>query len=338
MSLAAKQEKPRSSLLQTLSAVWSWLFLAFLMVFFEVWARVAFGQTFLFNLNSLQSILLAAVQPLLLGLGLTFVIVAGGIDLSVGFIVGLASVIGARVMQELGASLPPVLALLIGIAVALVASVIPGIINGLLIAYLKVPPFIGTLGMYGIARGVGFLSANGVTVPVDNPANSALGNSNVFGDYLPIPVLITVVIVFLMHYVLSQTKFGQYTYAIGGNKQAAQRAGINVERHTIGLYMLTALLAGIAGIVYTGRFTAGAAQAGEPTLLNAIAAVVIGGASLFGGAGTIVGTVIGALIIAVIEFGLVYINVSPFYQFIAVGMVIILSVLVDQSRRSVVGS
>lgn len=338
MSLAAKQEKPRSSLLQTLSTVWSWLFLAFLMVFFEVWARVAFGQTFLFNLNSLQSILLAAVQPLLLGLGLTFVIVAGGIDLSVGFIVGLASVIGARVMQELGASLPPVLALLIGIAVALVASVIPGIINGLLIAYLKVPPFIGTLGMYGIARGVGFLSANGVTVPVDNPANSALGNSNVFGDYLPIPVLITVVIVFLMHYVLSQTKFGQYTYAIGGNKQAAQRAGINVERHTIGLYMLTALLAGIAGIVYTGRFTAGAAQAGEPTLLNAIAAVVIGGASLFGGAGTIVGTVIGALIIAVIEFGLVYINVSPFYQFIAVGMVIILSVLVDQSRRSVVGS
>jgi predicted ABC-type sugar transport system permease subunit len=338
MSLTAKQERPRSSLLQTLSAVWSWLFLAFLMVFFEIWARVAFGQTFLFNLNSVQSILLAAVQPLLLGLGLTFVIVAGGIDLSVGFIVGLSSVIGARVMQEIGTSLPPVLALLIGIGVALLVSVIPGLINGLLIAYLKVPPFIGTLGMYGIARGVGFLSANGVTVPVDNPANSALGNSNVFGDYLPIPVLITVVIVFVMHYVLSQTKFGQYTYAIGGNKQAAQRAGINVERHTIGLYMLTALLAGIAGVVYTGRFTAGAAQAGEPTLLNAIAAVVIGGASLFGGAGTVVGTVIGALIIAVIEFGLVYINVSPFYQFIAVGMVIILSVLVDQSRRSVVGS
>jgi predicted ABC-type sugar transport system permease subunit len=338
MSLAAKQEKPRSSLLQTLSAVWSWLFLAFLAIFFEVWARIAFGQTFLFNLNSVQSILLAAVQPLLLGLGLTFVIVAGGIDLSVGFIVGLSSVIGARVMQDIGSSVPPVLGLLIGIGVALLVSIIPGIINGLLIAYLKVPPFIGTLGMYGIARGVGFLSANGVTVPVDNPANSALGNSNVFGDYLPIPVLITVVIVFVMHYVLSQTKFGQYTYAIGGNKQAAQRAGINVERHTIGLYMLTALLAGIAGVVYTGRFTAGAAQAGEPTLLNAIAAVVIGGASLFGGAGTIVGTVIGALIIAVIEFGLVYINVSPFYQFIAVGMVIILSVLVDQSRRSVVGS
>jgi predicted ABC-type sugar transport system permease subunit len=338
VSLTAKQERPRSSVLQTLSAVWSWLFLAFLVVFFEVWARIAFGQTFVFNLNSVQSILMAAVQPLLLGLGLTFVIIAGGIDLSVAFIVGLSSVIGARVMQELGSSVPPFWGLLIGITVALVVSIIPGLVNGLLISRFKVPPFIGTLGMYGIARGVAFLSANGVTVPVDNPLNIALGNDNVFGDYLPIPVLITVVIVFVMHYILSKTKFGQYTYAIGGNKQAAQRAGINVERHTVGLYILTGLLAGIAGVIYTARFRAGAAQAGEPTLLNAIAAVVIGGASLFGGAGTIVGTVIGALIIAVIEFGLVYINVPSFYQFIAVGMVIILSVLVDQSRRSVVGS
>jgi predicted ABC-type sugar transport system permease subunit len=338
MSLSDKQEKPRSSILQSLSALWSWLFLAFLIVFFEVWARVAFGQTFLFNLNSVQSILMAAVQPLLLGLGLTFVIVAGGIDLSVAFIVGLSSVIGARVMQELGSSVPPILSLLISIVVALIVSVIPGFINGLLISRLKVPAFIGTLGMYGITRGFGFLSANGVTVPTNNPASISMGNDNVFGDYLPIPVLITIILVFVMHYVLSQTKFGQYTYAIGGNKQAAQRAGINVERHTVGLYMLTALLAGIAGVIYTARFTAGAAQAGEPTLLNAIAAVVIGGASLFGGAGTIVGTVIGALIIAVIEFGLVFVNVSSFYQFIAVGMVIILSVLVDQSRRSVVGS
>ena len=233
MSLATKEEKSRSSVLQTLSALWSWLFLAFLIVFFEVWARVAFGQTFVFNLNSVQSILMAAVQPLLLGLGLTFVIVAGGIDLSVGFIVGLASVIGARVMQELGSSVPPFLGLLIGVAVALVASLIPGLINGLLIARLKVPPFIGTLGMYGIARGFGYLSANGVTVPVDNKVNSDFGNTSFLG-IVPIPVLVTIILVFIMHYVLSQTKFGQYTYAIGGNKQAAQRAGINVERHTVG--------------------------------------------------------------------------------------------------------
>lgn len=119
-------------------------------------------------------------------------------------------------------------------------------------------------------------------------------------------------------------------------RNAAIRAGINVSRHTITLNMLTALLAGIAGIIYTSRFTAGAAQAGEPTLLDAIAAVVIGGASLFGGEGTIRGTVIGALIIAVIQFGLVFINVPPFWQFIAVGSVIIISVLVDQARRSVV--
>ncbi len=337
MNQTVKPASSGSSIIKTVGAIWSWLFLAFLIVVFEIWARLSFGQTFLFNLNSVQSILMATVQPLLLALGLTFVIIAGGIDLSVGFTVGLASVTAAQVMQSLNSSLPSGIGLALGIIAAILIAMIAGLVNGLLIARLNIPPFIGTLGMYGINRGVAFILAKGTTVPVDNPVNSALGNGSVLG-IIPIPVLITLIIVVIMHYVLSQTKFGQYTYAIGGNKQAAQRAGINVERHTIGLYVLTAALAAVAGIIYTGRFTAGAAQAGEPTLLNAIAAVVIGGASLFGGEGKVVGTVIGALIIAVIEFGLVYINVSPFYQFIAVGAVIILSVLVDQSRRSVVGS
>lgn len=339
MSLAAppKTRTEASSLLKTISNMWSWLFLAFLIVFFEVWARLSFGQTFLFNLTSVQSILLATVQPLLIGLGMTLVIIAGGIDLSVGFTVGLSAVVGSLVMQGLGSSVPALLALLISIVVALLAAMVVGFVNGVLIARLKVPAFIGTLGMYGVARGVAFLISAGTPVPVDNKLNAALGN-----DYalwiIPIPVLITAVIVFVMHYVLSRTRFGQYTYAIGGNKNAAIRAGINVDRHTIALYILTAMLAGVAGVIYTGRFTAGAAQAGEPTLLDAIAAVVIGGASLFGGEGTIKGTVIGALIIAVIQFGLVFINVAPFWQFIAVGAVIILSVLVDQARRSVVRS
>ena len=208
-----------------------------------------------------------------------------------------------------------------------------------MIARWKVPAFIGTLGMYGVARGVAYLiavgSGAGSTVPTTNPVSNEIGNGSVFG-LIPTPVFVTILIVLFLHYLLSRTRFGQYTYAIGGNRNAAIRAGINVDRHTVMLYVLTAVLAGVAGVLYTGRFTAGAAQAGEPTLLNAIAAVVIGGASLFGGEGTITGTVIGALIIAVIEFGLVFINVQPFWQFIAVGAVIILSVLVDQARRSVV--
>ena len=338
MSLAAPPLKREpSSFLKTLSNAWSWVFLGFLIVFFEIWARVSFGSTFLFNLTSVQSILMATVQPLLIALGMTFVIIAGGIDLSVGFTVGLSAVVGSLVMQAIGSSVPALLALLISIAVALFAAMIVGFVNGVLIARLGVPAFIGTLGMYGVARGVAYLISGGTPVPVDNKVNSSFGN-----DYalwiIPIPVLITAVIVLVMHYVLSRTKFGQYTYAIGGNKNAAIRAGINVSRHTVMLYMLTALLAGVAGVIYSARFTAGAAQAGEPTLLDAIAAVVIGGASLFGGEGTIRGTVIGALIIAVIQFGLVFINVAPFWQFIAVGAVIILSVLVDQARRSVVKS
>jgi ribose transport system permease protein len=339
MSLAAPPARQEpSSLLRTLSNIWSWLFLLFLIVFFEVWARLT-GSTFLFNLSSLQSILIAAVQPLLIALGMTFVIIAGGIDLSVGFTVGLAAVMSALVMNILDPHLPAFLSFILAAVVALVSAAVVGWINGFMIARWNVPPFIGTLGMYGVARGIAYLTAvsngAGSTVPTTNPVSESVGNGVVLW-VIPTPVLITVVIVFFLHYVLSRTRFGQYTYAVGGNRNAAVRAGINVDRHTIMLYVLTALLAGVAGVIYTGRFTAGAAQAGEPTLLDAIAAVVIGGASLFGGEGTVRGTVIGAMIIAVIQFGLVFINVQPFWQFITVGAVIILSVLVDQARKSVV--
>ncbi len=319
--------------MQRLGSVWSWLFLIVLLIFFEVFADIKYGRSFLLNLNNWQSITLAAVQPLLLAVGQTFVIIAGGIDLSVGFTVGLASVVSASVMQRLDPTMPAWLSLLCAILMALLASLVVGLVNGYLVAKLKVPPFIGTLGMYGVARGIAYL-ISASPVPVDNKLNSSAGNDYMFG-IIPVPVLITIVVLIVMHYVLSQTKFGQYTYAIGGNRQAAIRAGINVDRHTIGLYLLTGLLAGVAGVIYTNRFTAGSAIAGEPTLLNSIAAVVIGGASLFGGEGKIVGTLIGALLIAVIEFGLVFINAQPYWQFVLVGVVIILSVLVDQSRKVV---
>ena len=318
---------------------WSWVFLLLMLLFFEVWARVSYGSTFLFNLSNVQSILLAMVFPLLLALGQTFVIIAGGIDLSVGFTVGLASVGAAVVMKLLEPSAPAGLAFVLGLGMALVLAALVGGINGFLVARLGIPPFIGTLGMYGVARGSSYLLAAtlaaGATVGTNNPVNNFVGNTYLL-KLIPIPVLAALLIVLAMHYLLSQTKFGQYTYAIGGNRQAAVRAGINVGRHTFQLYVLSAVLAGLAGVLYTARFTAGSAQAGEPVLLDSIAAVVIGGASLFGGAGNVVGTVIGALIIAVIQFGLVFINVEPFWQFIAVGLVIILSVLIDQSKSKVV--
>jgi ribose transport system permease protein len=225
--------------------------------------------------------------------------------------------------------------MLCGIGAGVAVTVIPGLVNGGLIAHLKVPPFIGTLGMYGVARGAAYLFAGGMTISITNDWYSAIGNSRVLG--VPILVILTAIACIVMHYMLSQTRFGQHTYAMGASEAAARRAGINVKRLTLKIYLLSAVMAGVGGVLYTGRFSAGAAQAGEPLLLDSIAAVVIGGASLFGGSGTIWGTVAGALVIAVIQYGLVFIDVEPFWQFVAVGTVIIISVLVDQTQRRLIG-
>ena len=321
----------RRELLGLLGAAWSWLFLIALLLFFEIWAQITYGISFLGNAHNLRSIAVFATIPLMLALGQTFVIISGGIDLSVGFIMGLASVVLAKTISWMsGYDIGPGLLLAFGLLAGFTVSLLPGVVNGVLIARLGVPPFIGTLGMYGVARGIGFLTADATTVPVDNSWLFELGNGRLAG--IPVPVIVVVVVTLMMHYLLSHTRFGQYTYAIGGNRQAAIRAGIKVRRHVAMMYILAAGCAGIAGILFAARFSAGAPQGGEAMLLDSIAAVVIGGASLFGGSGTIVGTVIGALIIAVIQYGLVFINVEPFWQFVAVGAVIIVSVLIDQSR------
>jgi len=328
---------PGRSILSRIADLRAWLFLALLLVFFEVWAQTRYGVTFVGNTYNLQSISIFATAPLLLAVGQTFVIISAGIDLSVGFTMGLAAVVSAHV-ANLGVSLlglHPFLAMLLGLLSGVAVAFVPGLVNGWLIAQLRVPPFIGTLGMYGIARGAAFLIAGGMTVPVSNSWFAWIGNGRVAG--IPILVIITAVVVLGMHYLLSETRFGQHTYAFGASRAAALRSGINVKRLTMRIYLLAAVCAGLAGALYSGRFAAGAAQAGEPLLLSSIAAVVIGGASLFGGSGTIAGTVAGALVIAVIEYGLVFINVEPFWQFIAVGFVIIISVLVDQSQRRLLG-
>lgn len=314
----------------------AWLFLVVLILVFEIWSQFGFGSSFVGSVYNWQSIAVFATAPLLLAVGETFVIISSGIDLSVGFTMGLAAVIAAHVTNFTGQSLPAPLAVLLGIVAAVIVAGIPGVVNGLLISRLRVPPFIGTLGMYGVARGAAYLLAGGTTVPVSNDFISTLGNGTIGG--VPWLVIITIVFVLLMHYLLSQTRFGQHNYAIGANEQAARRAGINIRRHIVWLYVLSSMCAGLGGALYTARFTAGAAQAGEPLLLDCIAAVVIGGASLFGGSGSILGTVAGALVIAVIQYGLVFVDVQPFWQFVAVGVVIIISVLIDQLQRRFSGA
>ena len=314
--------------------IWSWLFLFVMVLFFEIWAQLIYSSSFIFNGFNVQSILIFATAPLLLGIGQSLVIISGGIDLSVGFIMGLSAVVLATIVQSFSGEAQGV-ALAIGILITCLVCLIPGLINGLLITKLKVPPFIGTLGMYGVARGSGFIIADGMTVPVDNDWLYKLGTGKILG--IPIIVLIVIIAAVIFHFILSRTKFGQYTYAIGGNREAAIRSGINVDRHVIIIFLLSAFCAFLAGLVYTARFSAGAAQAGEPMLLDSIAAVFIGGASFYGGSGKIIGTVVGALVIAVIQFGLVFVDVDSFWQFLAVGLVIIVAVLIDQSKTRVTG-
>jgi ribose transport system permease protein len=319
------------TLVQRIADLRAWLFLLALVLGFEIWARLSFGGTFILNPFNLQSIAIFAVAPLLLATGQTFVIISGGIDLSLGFIMGLAAVVAAHTINYFTPGLGMPAAVLLGFVVGVLVASVPGTINGLLVSRLRVPPFIGTLGMFGVARGVAFLFAGGTTVPVSNSFFAMIGNGRILG--VPYIVIIAAVFVLVMHYLLSQTRFGQHNYAIGANVQAARRAGIDIKSHLLRLYILSACCAGLGGVLYAARFNAGAAQAGEPLLLDSVAAVVIGGASLFGGSGTIIGTVAGAFVIAVIQYGLVFVNVEPFWQFISVGVVIIISVLIDQAQR-----
>jgi predicted ABC-type sugar transport system permease subunit len=337
MTVTQAGQAPGKSILMRIAELRAWVFLFLLVVFFEVWSRIAYGTTFILNPYNVKAIAVAATAPLVLALGQTFVIISAGIDLSLGFVMGFASVIAAHAANYAAAQLglPPFPAMLVGVLSGVGMTLIPGLVNGWLIAQLKVPPFIGTLGMYGVARGSAYLFAGGMTIAIGNPWYSAIGNDRILG--VPILVILAAICCIVLHYLLSQTRFGQHTYAMGASKAAASRAGINIKRLTIKIYVLSAVMAGIAGVLYTGRFSAGAPQAGEPLLLLSIAAVVIGGASLFGGSGTIWGTVAGALVIAVIDYGLVFVDVEPFWQFIAVGMVIIISVLVDQAQRRFMG-
>jgi ribose/xylose/arabinose/galactoside ABC-type transport system permease subunit len=251
----------------------------------------------------------------------------------------------------------------VGFTAAVATAAVVGLLNGVIIAKLKVPAFIVTLGSSFIVRGVALLMAENTTVIGLPPGVRAYGNEalaylirgeggglywltppEVSGELLrrmdrilPYPVVITAVVVAIAMFLLRKTQFGRHTYAIGGNMEAARRAGIPVDRRVIALYMLSAVTAGIAGFLSTLRFSAGSAVIGDPLLLSSIAAVIIGGVSLFGGAGSIVGTVIGSLIIAVLTTGLVMLNVDAFWQFIVVGAVVIVAVLIDQSRDLIVG-
>jgi ribose/xylose/arabinose/galactoside ABC-type transport system permease subunit len=364
-ALDASPRTPAQRLVLAVSDFWAWAFLGLMVAFFVIAVPlVSGGDVSFLTVRNSQNILVAITPILLLGLGQTFVIIGAGIDLSVGWVMSLCSVTSALAIRwAFNAGMPLFPSAVVGFTAAVATAALVGLLNGVIIAKLKVPAFIVTLGSSFIVRGVALLMAENTTVIGLPPGVRAYGNEalaylirgeggglywltppEVSGELLrrmdrilPYPVVITAVVVAIAMFLLRKTQFGRHTYAIGGNMEAARRAGIPVDRRVIALYMLSAVTAGIAGFLSTLRFSAGSAVIGDPLLLSSIAAVIIGGVSLFGGAGSIVGTVIGSLIIAVLTTGLVMLNVDAFWQFIVVGAVVIVAVLIDQSRDLIVG-
>ncbi|WP_181807633.1 ABC transporter permease/substrate-binding protein [Streptomyces shenzhenensis] len=286
-------------------------------------AMAALSGDFLTTDNLLNVGVQAAVTAIL-AFGATFVIVAAGIDLSVGSVAALSATVLAWSATSHG--VPVFLAVVLAVATGIAA----GLVNGFLIAYGKLPPFIATLAMLSVGRGLALVISAGS--PIAFPGSvSHLGDT--LGGWLPVPVLVMVLMGLIAAFVLGRTYIGRSMYAIGGNEEAARLSGLRVNKQKLAIYALSGLFAAVAGVVLAARLSSAQPQAANGYELDAIAAVVIGGASLAGGTGKASGTLIGALILAVLRNGLNLLNVSAFWQQVVIGVVIALAVLLDTVRR-----
>lgn len=260
----------------------------------------------------------------LTGIGVTFVIITAGIDLGIGSVVALAGVSTGLAMSAGCPSLPAIL-------LGLVVGIVCGLFNGFVITKMNLPPFIATLGTQMIARGTALYITNAAPITVTEPFFDLLGGT-IPGTIIPVPVIIMILVALIFGFVLNKTRLGRYAYAIGSNEEAARLSGLNITKAKFMLYAIGGLLAALAGIVLASRLSTAQATAGNNYELDAIAAAVIGGTSLMGGVGTIMGTMIGAFIIGVLRNGLNMLGVSSFVQTIVIGGVLILAVYIDQLR------
>lgn len=272
------------------------------------------------GLNVARSVSINAI----LAAGMTMIIITGGIDLSVGSILAVSGVTGVLMFVS---GVPSPLALLGGIA----AGAFAGFINGAFVAWLALPAFIVTLGSMTYLRGIAYSLLEGQPLISSDLGYRAIGNGAVAG--IPTPVVVMVVVYFVFWFILERTKFGRHVYAVGGNMEAARLAGINVKRVLLAVYTIGGAAAGLAGIIFSARVLSAQPTAGQSYELDAIAAVVLGGTSLMGGRGRVIGTLVGALIIGVLTNGLVLMNVPFFYQLIVKGVVIVIAVAIDSLRR-----
>lgn len=294
--------------------------LAALSIIIGVLAPKLFSGTNLLNLlksNSVNAIISCAML---------MAILLGEIDISVGSTVGLAGVVSASLITDFGMSVG------VAVLISLLVGVVIGIINGVSIAYFKVPAFIATLATQCIGRGLTQVISGGISIRVRNDAFSKIAMANIGG--MSVIILYAVLFLLITWLLLNKTKFGYYIYAIGGNRQAAQYSGINVKLFNTLPYVFSGVACAFCGVLWTARLGSAAAMLGNGFELDAISAVVIGGTSMSGGVGTVGGTVLGILIIGVLQNGLNLMGVNSFWQYVCKGIIILLAVIIDVIRKS----
>ena len=305
------------------------IFIAFLILVMVL----AVSNQFFLTPGNISNILLQTSINGVLAIGMTFVILTRGIDLSVGSVVALAGIISASFVTASasatvpGGPYPMIVALVVGILVGIAS----GSIVGVIVSRFAVPAFVATLGMLSAARGLTLIYGGGRPVPSLTPAFRWIGTGNLFG--IPLPVVTLLIVFGVSWFVLTRTRFGRYIYAVGGNPHAAKTSGINVVRIRFLVYVISGALSGLAGMLLSARTGSALPQAGIAYELDAIAAVVIGGTSLSGGVGRVTGTLIGALIIGVMNNGLDLLGIESYYQQILKGALIVGAVMLDQKRN-----
>jgi ribose transport system permease protein len=299
-----------------------------LIVFFSILLPNQFPTAF-----NVRSMGISASVIALLAIGQTFVIIGGGIDLSVGAVLVFSGVISAKLMAAMGPAAPLPALIVVGAGGALLSGAAWGLLNGLLVVRTRIPDLIVTLGTMGIALGLAQVLTNGVDVSVPLPLTTELGNGNAIGG-IPWLVVIALVVAAIMQVTLSATRFGRHTFAVGSNREAGRRVGVKVDAHRIKLYTISGLLAGFGGFLSLALYTNTTIAAHSTDNLVSIAAVIIGGTSLFGGMGSVLRSVAGVLVPVVLQNGFVIMGLRPFWQPVAIGIVLLAAVYIDGRRRA----
>jgi len=300
--------------------------LALLGALFVIGATLTLTTPYFLTADNILVVMRMITTNAIVAFGMTFVILMGGIDLTVGSLISVTGILTSSLMAHSG--VPMVYAIFIGLLLG--ASV--GFINGIIITKAKLPAFIVTLAVSFICKGFSFIISRGIPISISNEKFNLIGNGYI--GPIPLPVVYMFAIFIILSYFLYRTRFGRHVYAIGGNIEAAKFSGINVFRPQIIAYIFVGFLSGFSGIIITARLYSGQPTIGTNAELDAIAAVILGGASLFGGVGTLGGTFLGAIIIGVVNNGLNLLGVNSYWQDVAKGLIILLAVFIDAIKTN----